>query len=118
MDYADPYALVSCDAEDPRTDEWAGLARSRYLNVARLIDCRLSGSWWGVGRCRCDHEPTSGPCILCGEAARASCRGGAGDGLLPLQQCGDSRALCAEEAWPQARVDYRLGCAPWQRHAA
>ncbi len=63
MDYTDPHALVSCDVEDSRADEWTGLARSRYLNVSRFIDRRLSGSRWGIGRCRCDHEPASGPCI-------------------------------------------------------
>src|SRR4029079_2781500 len=118
MDYTDPHTLVSCDVEDPRADAWTGLARSRYVNVSRLIDRRLSGRRWGLGRCRCDHEPASGPCILSGEAAGASCRSGARDGLLPLQQCGDCRTLCSEKAWSDARIDCRLGCASWEWHAA
>src|SRR4051812_16893947 len=118
MDYTDPQAIVSCDVEDPRADEGTVLARSRYVNVSRLIDRRLSRSRGGTGRCRCDHEPGSGPCILSGKAAGAPCRSGARDGLLLLQQCGDCRTLCSEKAWSGARVDCRLGCAPWQWHAA
>src|SRR5215831_3070330 len=118
MDHADPYTVVSCDAEDPCPDEWASLARSRYLYVSRFIDSCVSRSRRGVGCSRCDHEPPSGACLLCGEATGASCRSGACDGFLSLQQCGDRRALCAEEAWPQACVDCGLGCASWERHAA
>ena len=40
-------------------------------------------------------------CFLRGQAPGASCRSGARDGLLSLQQCGDRRALCAEALWTQ-----------------
>ena len=57
----------------------------------------------------------NGAHILRAAPARSPCRGVPGDGLLPVQQRGGRRPVCARPVGRRARADPRLGCPPRER---